>query len=300
MRGHWGRRTLSGALLLLAGCGGMGGQIGPVDLGLVSSGVELFAAASTKIGRDDEVNIGRGVAARILAQYGAWREPTLRQYVNLVGESLLQSVGRDDIAYHFTILNTDMVNAFSTPGGYIFITRGALRQMRDESELAGVLGHEIAHVNQRHVLNEIENRYFLRKAGETAVQAAGSYGGTGGAVTMTALQAGGPVFSQVADFATDVIFKGFTRSQEIEADKVGAEYAYRAGYHPGGLVSFLEASLARSQKNEEAVSTGLMRTHPIHAERISGLRSYIQANLAGVDKLPRLGERYTQWTRGRI
>jgi predicted Zn-dependent protease len=224
----------------------------------------------------------------------------LRQYVNLVGQSLVQSVGRDDIRYHFTILNTDMVNAFSTPGGYIFITRGALRQMRDESELAGVLGHEIAHVGLRHVLSEIENRYFLRKAGETAIQAAGSYGGTGGAITMTALQAGGPAFSQIADYATDVIFKGFSRSQEIEADKVGAEYAYRTGYNPRGLIVFLESSLARSQKNDEAVSAGLMRTHPIYAERISDLRIYIQASLPGFDNLPRLAERYTQWTRGRI
>jgi len=300
MHRQWGRWALPAVLLLLAGCGGVGGQIGPVDLGLVSSGVQLLAAASTKIGRDDEVNIGRAVAARILAQYGAWHEPMLRQYVNLVGQSLVQSVGRDDIAYHFTILNHDMVNAFSTPGGYIFITRGALRQMRDESELAGVLGHEIAHVNQRHVLTEIENRYFLRKAGETAIQAAGTYGGTGGAVTMAALQAGGPVFSQIADFATDVIFRGYSRSQEIEADKVGAEYASRAGYSPGGLVSFLEASLARSQKHEEAVATGLMRTHPIHAERIGELRTFIQGTLAASDRLPRLAERYAQWTRGRI
>lgn len=300
MQRHCGRWALPGLLLLLVGCGGVGGRVGPVDLGLVSSGAELLAAASTKIERDDEVNIGRGVAARLLAQYGAWNEPMLRQYVNLVGQALVQSVGRDDITYHFTILNHDMVNAFSTPGGYIFITRGALRQMRDESELAGVLGHEIAHVNLRHVLSEIENRYFLRKAGETAVQAAGTYGGSGGAVTMAALQAGGPVFSQIADFATDVIFRGYNRTQEIEADKVGAEYAYRAGYNPGGLVSFLEASLARSQRNEEAVSTGLMRTHPIHGERIGELRTYIQATLAGSDKLPRLGERYTQWTRARM
>jgi len=300
MQRHCGRWALPGLLLLLVGCGGVGGRVGPVDLGLVSSGVELLAAASTKIGRDDEVNIGRAVAARLLAQYGAWHEPTLRQYVNLVGQALVQSVGREDITYHFTILNHDMVNAFSMPGGYIFVTRGALRQMRDEAELAGVLAHEIAHVNQRHVLTEIENRYFLRKAGETAIQAAGTYGGTGGSVTMAALQAGGPVFSQIADFATDVIFRGYNRSQEIEADKVGAEYAYRAGYNPGGLVSFLEASLARSQKNEEAVSTGLMRTHPIHAERIGELRVHIQATLTGFDKLPRLGERYTQWTRGRI
>jgi predicted Zn-dependent protease len=271
-----------------------------VDLGLVSSGAELLAAASTKIERDDEVNIGRGVAARLLAQYGVWHEPMLRQYVNLVGQALVQSVGRDDITYHFTILSHDMVNAFSTPGGYIFITRGALWQLRDEAELAGVLAHEIAHVNQRHVLTEIENRYFLRKAGETATQAIGAYGGSGGAVTMAALQAGGPVFSQIADFATEVIFRGYNRTQETEADRVGVEYAYRAGYNPDGLVSFLEASLARSQRNEEVVSTGLMRTHPIRGERISELRVHIQATLTGFDKLPRLGERYNQWTRGRI
>ncbi len=297
---RWGRWALPVILLGLVGCGGIGGQIGPVDLGLVSSGVELFAAAATKIERDDEVNIGRGVAARLLAQYGAWHEPTLRQYVNLVGQTLVQSVGRGDLTYHFTILNHDMVNAFSTPGGYIFITRGALRQMRDEAELAGVLAHEIAHVNQRHVLTEIENRYFLRKAGEAATQALGTYGGSGGAVTMAALQAGGPAFSQIADFAAEVIFRGYGRTQEIEADKVGAEYASRSGYHPEGLVSFLEASLARSQRNEDAVSTGLMRTHPIHAERIGELRAHIRATLTGYEGLPRLGDRYVQWTRGRI
>lgn len=207
------RGVTAGLLLTVASCGGVGGQIGPVDLGLVSSGVELLAAGATKIQREDEVNIGRGAAARILGQYGAWHEPTLRQYVNLVGQTLVQSVGRDDITYHFTILNDDSVNAFSTPGGYVFITRGALRQMRDEAELAGVLGHELAHVNQRHVLSEIEDRYFARRAGDTAMQALEAYGGRGGAATMSALQAGGPVFSQVADLATEVIFRGYSRGR---------------------------------------------------------------------------------------
>ena len=300
MRHAWGRWALAGLLIVLVGCAGAGGRVGPVDLGLVTSGIELLAAASTKIDRDDEVKIGRGVAARILAQYGEWHDPTLRQYVNLVGMTLVQSVGRDDITYYFAILNSDTVNAFSTPGGYIFITRGALRQMRDEAELAGVLAHEIAHVNLRHVLTEIENRYFVRKAGETAMQAAGAYGGRGGAATMTALQAGGPVFSQIADFATEVVFKGYGRTQEIEADKIGVEYAYRAGYNPYGLVSFLEASWARSQRQEQAISGGLMRPHPIHAERIGELRTYIQGTRPGFEGLPRLADRYALWTQGRI
>ncbi len=79
MRRCCARWAMPGLVLAMVGCGGMSGRIGPVDLGLVSSGVELVASATTKIERDDEVNIGRGVAARILAQYGAWHEPTLRQ-----------------------------------------------------------------------------------------------------------------------------------------------------------------------------------------------------------------------------
>ncbi len=297
---RWGRWALPAALLLLGGCEGMSGRIGPVDLGLVSSGMQLVAASSTKIERDDEVAIGRGVAARILAQYGAWREPMVRQYVSLVGLSLVQSVGRSDIEYHFALLDTDTVNAFSTPGGYIFITRGALRQMRDEAELAGVLGHEMAHVNQRHVLTEIENRYLMRKAGETAMQAAGTYGGSGGAATVAAVRAGGPAFSQMADFAADVVFKGYNRSQEIEADRFGVAYAYRVGYDPRGLSRFLQASLARGQKNDPSVASGLMRTHPIHAERIGELEGYITTACADSDTLPRLSDRYLQWMRGRV
>jgi len=300
MRYGWRRWILAGLLMVLVGCAGTGGRVGPVDLGLVTSGIQLLAAASTKIDRDDEVNIGRGVAARLLAQYGEWNDPTLRQYVNLVGMTLVQSVGRDDLTYYFAILNDDTVNAFSTPGGYIFITRGALRQMRDEAELAGVLAHEIAHVNQRHVLTEIENRYFVGKAGETAMQAAGAYGGRGGATTMAALQAGGPVFSQIADFATEVVFKGSGRTQEIEADRIGVEYAARGGYNPYGLVNFLEASWTRSQRREQAISGGLMRTHPIHAERVGELRAHIQGTLSGVEGLPRLADRYAQWTQGRF
>ena len=300
MRCAWARWAFPGLLALLVGCGGAGGRVGPVDLGLVSSGVGLLAAASTKIEREDEIRIGRGVAARLLAQYGAWNESWLRLYVNLVGQAVVQGVGREDLTYHFAILNHDTVNAFSTPGGYIFVTRGALRQMRDEAELAGVLAHEIAHVNLRHVLTEIENRYFLKKAGEAAGQALGAYGGSGGAATLAALQAGGPVFSQIADFGTEVLFRGYSRAQETEADRIGVEYASRVGYDPYGLVRFLRTSVSRSQQGEAAVASGLMRTHPIQAERIGDLETSIQRNLPGQERAPRLQNRFLQLTAGRM
>ncbi len=97
-----------------------------------------------------------------------------------------------------------------------------------------------------------------------------------------------------------MIFRGYGRTQEIEADRIGVEYASRVGYNPYGLVNFLEASWARSQRQEGAVATGFMRTHPIHAERIGELRAHIQGTLPGVEGLPRLADRYVLWTRGRI
>jgi predicted Zn-dependent protease len=257
-----------------------------------------MAAAATKIERDDEIAIGRGVAARLLGQYGIWPDPVLRSYVSLVGQALVQSAGRGDLAYHFAILKDEGVNAYSTPGGYIFVTRGALRQMRDESELAGVLAHEIAHVNLRHVLTEIENRYLMQKAGETATQAVGTYGGSRGQTTLAALQAGGPVFSQIADGATEMLFRGFNRSQESEADKLAADYARRTGYDPNGLVRFLEASRARSQRQDAAVAA-LMRTHPIYAERITELHAHITAATRDAGRPVRLEERYRVATAGR-
>ena len=300
MRRRWEEAVLVLLLLTLSGCEGVSGRIGPVDLGVVSSGLQTLVAATTKIDRDDEVRIGRGVAARLLAQHGRWSESALNRYVSLVGQALVQAAGRRDIAYHFAVLDERTANAFSTPGGYIFVTRGILAVMRDEAELAGVLGHEIAHVNLRHILSEIENRYLAQRAGETGTRALGAYGGSGGQTTLAALQAGGPAFSQVADFATEVVFRGYGRSQETEADRLGVEIAVQSGYNPYGLASFLEAAQARSARQESAVTGGLMRTHPVHRERIEELRTRLLSLSPGGDRLPRLADRYTQQTRGRI
>ncbi|MBI4537750.1 MAG: M48 family metalloprotease [candidate division NC10 bacterium] len=299
MEGRGRRWAIAGALLLLTGCEGVGGRIGPVDLGVVSSGFQTLAAATTKIGVDDEVRIGRGVAARLLAQYGFWADPALGQYVTLVGQVLVQPAGRRDLTYHFAVLNDTTVNAFSAPGGYIFVTRGALAVIRDEAELAGVLAHEIAHVSLRHVLGEIENRYLLQKAGETGTRALGAYGGSGGQSALAALQAGGEVFSQIADFATEVLFRGYSRSQEIEADRLGVEIAAGSGYNPHGLTTFLETVQARSVRQESATTGGLMRTHPVYRERLEELRAHIRSVSPGGDRLPRLPDRYAQQTRGR-
>ena len=209
-------RTVAPVFLVLfaAGCAGgpsitdvaaaSGVSVGGVDSRVITGAAKTVAALNTHIDTGDEIRLGRAAAARILGRYGRWADAKRTEYVNLVGQGLVQSVGREDLTYYFALLDTDEVVALSSPGGYVFISRGTLRLMKNEAELAAVLGHEIAHINERHVLREIEKRYVVDAAAGTAMAAASSDSATIGAIRM-----GGPAFSKLADFAVGVVFKGY-------------------------------------------------------------------------------------------
>ncbi|HYA88649.1 MAG TPA: M48 family metalloprotease, partial [Nitrospirota bacterium] len=115
-----------------------------------SSGDEVITSDIT-----EEVRLGREVAARIIARFGLYDNPELMKYVNLVGNVLAIYAARPELEFHFAILNTDEINGYSAPGGYVFITRGAIANMQDESELAGALAHEIGHVVEKHAVKEL-------------------------------------------------------------------------------------------------------------------------------------------------
>ena len=116
------------------------------------------SAESTDIAREDvseEIRFGREIAARMVGRFGLYNDPQLMKYVNLVGRSLSQSTNRPELDFHFAVLNTSEINAYAAPGGYVFVTRGAIEKMQDESELAAVLAHEMTHINERHVVKEL-------------------------------------------------------------------------------------------------------------------------------------------------
>ncbi|WP_428623529.1 M48 family metalloprotease, partial [Sedimenticola sp.] len=114
-----------------------------------------------------EIKVGREIAARILGRFGVLEDARLTRYVNLVGKSVALNASRPEIEFRFAILDTQSVNAYAAPGGYIFVTKGALDLMQDEAELAGVLAHEIAHVTEKHIVDE------LRIRGESKSSSAG-------------------------------------------------------------------------------------------------------------------------------
>ena len=123
---------------------------------LVTKGARMARALTRDFTVEEEVALGRVVAARVLATYPLADDDKLQKYVTLVGKTVALQSSRPDLDWHFAVIETDMVNAFSCPGGYVFITTGAMAQIGSEAELAVVLGHEIAHATEKHILKEIK------------------------------------------------------------------------------------------------------------------------------------------------
>ena len=219
-----------------------------------AQGVGRVAQTLLPISTPKEIEIGRNIAATIAGRYPVSTDTALTRYVNLVGLAVASEYPRDDIVYRFAVLETPDVNAFAAPGGYIFVTRGALQLMETESELAGVLGHEVAHVNRRHVIESIRKSDTMRAVRDQ-------------------VNISGGVLDQVVGTGANVLFTGLSRDDELEADSLGFEYAAAAGYDPAGLVTFV--GRLQSHANEGPVAD-LMATHPRPQDRVDRLRRIAQ------------------------
>jgi len=220
------------------------------------------------ISTDKEIEIGRGIAATIAGRFPVSGDATLTQYVNLVGLTVASQNPRGDITYHFAVLETPTVNAYAAPGGYVFITRGALGLIENEAELAGVLAHEVGHVNQRHVINQIRKSDTMREV-------------------RNQLDIRGNTLDKVVGTGSNALFMGLSRGDELEADSLGIEYASAAGYDAGGLASFV-ARLDR-HAGEGPVSE-FFATHPRPDERVGRLHAIAQRENLGSGVT--LAERY--------
>ncbi len=186
------------------------------------------------LGRDNERKLGREVAAHLIARFGLYEDEELTRYVNLVGRAIVRKSQRSDLPYRFGILNTRTVNAYAAPGGYIFVTRGLLQRLRNEAQLAGVLAHEIVHVDDKHAINGfIKGKALSLMAGELGKKSN---------------------FDKVAKSLIDgIVERGFSKGDEYNADRKGAELASRCRYHPAGLPASLRR-LYGKQKTKQSAS----------------------------------------------
>jgi predicted Zn-dependent protease len=231
----------------------------------------------------EEVRFGREVAARVIARYGLYENPGLMKYVNLVGRLLSRMTNRPEIDFHFAVLNTDEINAYAAPGGYVFVTRGAVFKMQNEAELAGVLAHEMGHIIEKHVVKEL-----------------GIKGTEASAVTGLAHIIGGSTesartaFSQAVDKALDMLFKdGYKREDEMQADRDAVMFCALSGYEPAGLVRYFERLNAAKGKKTEVLD----RTHPSYEARIVLLKDTIAHEGMDAGKYKTYQERFAESTK---
>ena len=226
---------------------------------------------------EQEDAIGQASAAKMIHVMGLYDNPEMMKYVNLVGDTVARAGARNNIQYHFGILDSEIVSAFALPGGYIFVTRGALANMKNESELAGVLAHEVAHVDGRHLEREVRNK----KATHWAVEE-----GT----------AKIPAPSELKNIANDLVANALTasygRDKEAEADKKGLDLATAAGYDSAGLRNFLQvlATAAADPANQRSLGLWNNTTHPPFTERVANLDKLMAGKSAGQE----LADRFTK------
>jgi hypothetical protein len=187
--------------------------------------------------------------------------------VSLVGKILTQGSSRPYLDWQFIVLDTDGVNAFATPGGYVHITRGALGLIRNEAELAGVLGHEIGHVVRRHTINALRKSNAVAM-GSSAVSDRSSF----------LASVGSHVYK-------DVLENAYNRDDELDADRLGVELPQKVGYKAAALATFLQRLDERNK--DQAERNGLFASHPETKERIDKITALTSASKAAALVEPR-------------
>jgi predicted Zn-dependent protease len=247
------------AVVFAVACGPAGAA--SLDLGrLLGAGKDLATAAGG-VDEKEEVAIGREVAGRMLGAAPLVADPELQAYVNRVGRWIASQAERPDLPWHFGVLDNPAINAFAAPGGYVLITRGLYEILDNESQLAGVLGHEIGHIVRRHHITVMQKSAAV-SAGAQLAQARDR----------------SMLVNQLIGTGAEIFARGLDKSAEFEADRIGIVLAARAGYSPWGLIEVLHKLSARGA--EDASLALLFKTHPQPGERLSQLADLLAPRVA--------------------
>ncbi len=204
----------------------------------------------------EEQDMGAAISARLREKYGVVQSAPVHKYVSLVGKSLAASSTRPGLPWTFIVLDTDGVNAFAAPGGFVHITRGALALCENEAELAGVLGHEITHITAKHTINAIKKSKRV------------------GALTEAATRSN--LLEHVLNQAyADLLENAYDRGDEDQSDEIGIRLANTLGYAPAGLGAFLTRLSDRNKDLKEP--SGVFASHPATKSRVDRLTKQIKS-----------------------
>jgi beta-barrel assembly-enhancing protease len=243
----------------------------------ILQGVGSILGSTSEIDYASERTIGESLALEGFRRYGMpVKDPGLQNYVNLVGNAVARNSLRPGIPYAFVVVDSPLQNAFSCPGGIVFISSGLLKTIRDEAQLACILAHEVAHVGHKHALQSIQRARFFQ--------------GVGKITSATMKGEKGKEFEDMIGNLQNTLFdKGLDQKMEFEADKSAMETAYRTGYNPEGIIEVLRELRkiqAQSQKQGSWFST-----HPPLNERIRRCEAEM-GQYPDARSLARLSDRY--------
>jgi len=207
---------------------------------------------------EEEQKLGSAVSANLRQRFGVVQDPAVHRYVSLVGQVLAQASSRPSLGWSFIVLDTDSVNAFAAPGGYVHITRGALALIQNEAELAGVLGHELTHITEKHTIREIQKDSGIKLGAQES------------------LSGNAALFERVVGATVSkIVNQAFSPAQENESDAKGSSLANQVGYAPSGLATFLTRLKERNTGTTE--KRGLFPSHPETEARIARLTKQASA-----------------------
>lgn len=231
-----------------------------LSLGLAVS-IVAAGAAGCMASTQEEVAMGSQYAAEINRQLPIISDPQVASYITVLGDSIARVADQRNLDWHFYVVDQQEVNAFAVPGGFIYINRGLIERSATLSELAGVLGHEIAHVTERHSMEQMAKSQQANLGLGIACILAPQVCNSGLGSTAIQLGAGGA-------------FAKFSRDDERDADRVGIDFAVRAGIDPRGIPAMFRTLLAERQNRPGALD-GMFSTHPLAEDRVADSEAII-------------------------
>ena len=230
-----------------------------VDAGRKRISEEAFPTRFTEADIEKEIEFGRNMAAQLLADYKLVDDFELVRYVNLVGNAVLQNASRQEIKFYFGVIESKEINAYATPGGYIFITTSAFEYVHSEAELAAILAHEIAHVVERHIVKVLKIKAISDSSTKLLEQLVSSSSAT--AETL---------FDRAIERAFGILYsQGLKIEDEFNADKLGLLLTVMAGYDANSYLEYLKRIEPLVNTEEQQIT----KTHPPIENRINALKT---------------------------
>lgn len=213
----------------------------------------------------EEIALGREIAGNLLGAAPLVKDETLQKYVNSVGRWVASQSERPDLPWRFGVIESDDLNAFAAPGGYVMVTKGLYRKLTNEAQLAGVLGHEIGHIVKKHQLKVLQKQQLLN---------------IGASFLSNKIGKDNKLVSKAIGSGAEISARSLDKSAEYEADRLGTSFATRAGYEPFGLAEVLQ-TLGETSKNDGSVAL-LFKTHPLPDERLTALSDAVGSKLDNI------------------